>query len=210
MHSTFRIPMGSSQFSGVIAANTILRPETLVRAYGQGLFPMVHDDGDLYWHDPDPRAVFPLDRIRPNARLRSYIRTHGYRCTIDARFEDVMRACADRESTWITEEMVSAYTQLHTLGRARSVEVWQGDSLIGGIYGVSMGAAFFGESMFSHADNASKAAFHHLAAYLREREFLLFDSQYINDHTRSLGAIEIPRHEFRSLLALAVESPDLF
>lgn len=171
---------------------------------------MVHDDGDLYWHDPDPRAVFPLDRTRPNARLRSFIRSHDYRCTIDSCFVRVMRACADRENTWITEDMVAAYTGLHHLGKAHSVETWQGETLIGGIYGVSIGAVFFGESMFSHADNASKAAFHHLAEHLRRQGFILFDSQYINDHTRSLGAIEIPRDAFRSLLALAVESPDLF
>lgn len=171
---------------------------------------MVHDDGELYWHDPDPRAVFRLDRTRPNSRLRSYIRSHGYRCTKDSCFERVMRACADRESTWINEEMVAAYTGMHRQGKAHSVETWQGDALIGGIYGVSIGAAFFGESMFSHADNASKAAFHHLAEHLRRQGYILFDSQYINDHTRSLGAIEIPRDAFRSLLALAVESPDLF
>lgn len=179
-------------------------------AYRLGRFPMVHDDGELYWHDPDQRAVFLLDRTRPNARLRSYIRTHGYHCTMDRCFERVMRACAERESTWINEDMIAAYTALHRSGNARSVETWQAGRLIGGIYGVSIGAAFFGESMFSHADNASKAAFHHLAEHLREQGFILFDSQYINDHTRSLGAIEIPRDAFRSLLALAVESPDLF
>ncbi len=179
-------------------------------AYRLGRFPMVHDDGELYWHDPDQRAVFLLDRTRPNARLRSYIRTHGYHCTMDRCFERVMRACAERESTWINEDMIAAYTALHRSGKARSVETWQAGRLIGGIYGVSIGAAFFGESMFSHADNASKAAFHHLVTHLRTRGFLLFDSQYINSHTRSLGAIELPRTEFRSLLALAVESPDLF
>lgn len=171
---------------------------------------MVHEDGELYWHDPDPRAVFPLDRLRPNARLRTFIRSHGYRFTVDACFADVMRACADRESTWISESMVAAYVELHRSGHAHSVETWQENTLVGGIYGVSIGAAFFGESMFSRASNASKAAFHHLAGHLRDRGFILFDSQYINDHTRSLGAIGSPRESFRSLLALAVESPDLF
>ena len=171
---------------------------------------MVHEDGELYWHDPDPRAVFPLGRLHPNARLRSFIRAHDYRCTIDVGFEDVMRACADRDSTWITEEMIAAYLDLHRSGHAHSVETWQGEALIGGIYGVSIGAAFFGESMFSRASNASKTAFHHLAGHLRAQGFVLFDSQYINTHTRALGAIEIPRDAFRSLLALAVESPDLF
>ena len=199
-----------SQISGVRATSSLLSPDVLDRAYRRGIFPMTHDDGELYWHDPDPRAVFPLERTRPNARLRSFIRSHGYRCTMDRCFEEVMRACADRDSTWITEEMIAAYTALHRQGAAHSVETWRSGKLIGGIYGVSIGAAFFGESMFSHADNASKAAFHHLTAHLRDRGFLLFDSQYINDHTRSLGAIEMPRDAFRSLLALAVESPDLF
>ena len=182
----------------------------LLRAYGQGIFPMVHDDGDTYWHDPDPRAVFLLDRVRPNARLRSFVRSRDYRCTIDNRFEEVMRACADRESTWITEDLIGAYTELHNQGKAHSVETWQGDALIGGIYGVSIGAAFFGESMFSREANASKAAFYHLVEHLRQQGFIVFDSQYANDHTRKLGALEVPRSEFRSLLALAVESPDLF
>lgn len=171
---------------------------------------MAHEDGELHWHDPDPRAIFPIERVRANARLRSYIRTHDYRCTIDRSFEDVMRACADRESTWITAEMIEAYSALHRQGRAHSVETWQQDTLIGGIYGISIGAAFFGESMFSRATNASKAAFHHLVEHLRSREIVLFDTQYINAHTRTLGAVEIPRHSFRSLLAVAVESPDLF
>ena len=171
---------------------------------------MAHKDGDLYWHDPDPRAVFPLDQLRPNARLRSFSRSHRFRFTMDTRFEEVMRGCADRESTWITPEMIATYSRLHRAGHAHSVETWQDDALIGGIYGVSIGAAFFGESMFSRQPNASKAAFHHLASHLLDRGFVLFDSQYINPHTRSLGAVEIPRSAFRSLLALAVESADLF
>lgn len=166
---------------------------------------MAHEDGVLFWHDPDPRAVFPLGDIRPNARsLRAY-RQAGFTYTPDLHFEEVMRACAEnRNSTWITEEMIGAYVDLHEAGYAHSVEVWQNNALVGGIYGVAIGGAFFGESMFSRVTNASKAAFHELVRLLKERGFTLFDSQYINDHTRSLGAVEIPRHEFRKALRIAI------
>jgi leucyl/phenylalanyl-tRNA---protein transferase len=172
----------------------------LIDAYSSGLFPMMHEDGELRWHDPDPRAIFPLDRIAPNARLRTFIRSNGYRFTFDGCFEQVMRTCADRERTWISEEMVQAYTALHLAGHAHSAEAWQGDALVGGVYGVSIGAAFFGESMFSRKSNGGKAAFFRLSDHLRSAGFTLFDTQYINDHTRSLGAIEIARTEFHALL----------
>lgn len=185
-------------------------PEKLLGAYAQGIFPMAHHDGALYWHDPDPRAIFPLQDIRPNARFRRFMRSEGHRCTIDQAFTAVMEACADRPTTWITPEMVEVYTDLHHRGHAHSVETWQDDLLIGGIYGVSIGSAFFGESMFSRATNASRTAFHFLAAHLRERGFTLFDTQYINDHTRMLGAITIPRVHFRMLLADAVRRDNAF
>lgn len=162
------------------------------------------DGVQLHVHDPDPRAIFDLHSLRPNTRLQRYFRSHGYGCTENRCFEDVMRACADRPEQWIDEDMVQAYTGLHHLGHARSVETWQGGGLIGGIYGVQLGRAFFGESMFSRKPNASKAAFFHLAEQLRAEGYLLFDTQYINAHTRSLGAIEIPRKEFRQRLAEAL------
>jgi leucyl/phenylalanyl-tRNA--protein transferase len=181
-----------------------LTADLLLRAYRRGWFPMAHEDGELYWHDPDPRAIFPLADLKPNARLQRAIRSAGFRVTLDQHFEDVMRACGDREETWITEEMIAAYVALHGQGHAHSVEVWQDGTLVGGLYGVSVGGAFFGESMFSRVPNASKAAFHHLAGHLRQRGFTLFDSQYINDHTASLGAIEVPREIFRTMLAQAL------
>lgn len=182
----------------------MLSAHLLLSAYAQGIFPMVHEDGELHWHDPDPRAIIPVRNIAPNGRLRRYIRSHGYHCTVDRCFTTVMRHCADREETWIDERMIQAYSDLHLLGHAHSVECWQGDDLIGGIYGVSIGTAFFGESMFSLANNASTAAFHSLIARSRDNGLTLFDTQYINDHTRRLGAIEIPRAEFRRVLARAV------
>lgn len=186
---------------------TALTVGVLLRMYGRGFFPMAHDDGGLYWHDPDPRAIIPLEGSGPNARLRSYIRSHGYTCTLNSRFEEVMRACADRPERWINEEMIIAYTELHRAGFAISAETWLQDELIGGIYGVAIGRAFFGESMFSRKSNASKAAFHHLVAHLRDRGFILFDTQYINPHTRSLGAIEVSRAAFKRMLMAALDAP---
>lgn len=183
-----------------------LGPELLLAGYSRGIFPMVHDDGEVHWHDPDPRAVIPLDANGANRRLMRYARANHFDHSHDRCFEQVMRACADRDETWIDEQMVQAYTALHRLGFAHSVECWQNGTLIGGIYGVSIGAVFFGESMFSRANNASTWAFHHLLRTLKERGYRLFDTQYINDHTRRLGAMEIPRALFRTLLedALAV------
>ena len=180
-----------------------LTAHLLRQLYTRGMFPMAHD-GALYVHDPDPRAIFPLLPLRPNARSRRYFRSHGYTCTMHTAFAEVMRACADRPDQWISEEMVEAYTALHRMGHATSVEVWQEGDLVGGLYGVKLGRAFFGESMFSRKPNAGKAAFYHIADHLRANDYTLFDTQYINEHTRSLGAVEVPREEFRRLLAEAV------
>jgi leucyl/phenylalanyl-tRNA--protein transferase len=165
---------------------------------------MSHGEEGIFLHDPDPRAIFPLADLRPNARARRAFRSAGYRFTHDQRFEAVIRACADREDTWMTEDLLQGYVDLHRIGRAHSVEVWQGDALVGGLYGVSIGGAFFAESMFSRVSNASKAAFHHLVDHLRGKGFGLLDSQYINDHTASLGALEVPRDRFRTMLAEAM------
>ncbi|HQV38018.1 MAG: leucyl/phenylalanyl-tRNA--protein transferase [Flavobacteriales bacterium] len=188
-----------------------LTADLLLAAYKQGFFPMGDELGELEWHSPDPRAVFPLEAIRPNARFLRFLRNSGLNCTRDTGFEKVMRYCATAHGdTWITEEMIAAYTALHRIGHAHSVETWEGDKLVGGTYGVSIGAAFFGESMFSLVPNASKAAFHHLADHLRAHGFTLFDSQYLNDHTASLGAIEIPRPDFLELLKDALQRPCTF
>lgn len=186
-------------------------PDLLLEAYGEGFFPMGDARGELEWHSPDPRAVFPLEAVRPNGRLRRWIRNSGLHGTVDARFVDVMRQCATvHGDTWITEGMIAAYTALHRIGHAHSVETWDGPRLVGGIYGVSIGAAFFGESMFSLVPNASKTAFHHLAEHLRQRGFMLFDTQYLNVHTASLGAVEIARADFMYLLAKAIGRPTAF
>ena len=188
-----------------------LTTDLLLAAYAEGFFPMGNEEGRLEWHNPDPRAVFPLEDLKPNGRFRRFLRNSGLRCTIDAGFEVVMRHCATAHGdSWITEEMIEAYTALHRMGHAHSVETWEGDALVGGIYGVTIGAAFFGESMFSLVPNASKAAFFHLAEHLRECGFTLFDSQYLNDHTASLGAIEIIQPDFLERLEDAIHRKNSF
>lgn len=182
-----------------------LSVEMLLEAYASGRFPMMHEDGLLYWHDPDPRAVFDLGSLQPNTRQQRFYRNNGYGVTMNKAFETVIKACADREPAWINEEMIQAYVEMNQLGHALSVETWERGELIGGIYGVSLGRAFFGESMFSRKTNASKAAFFHLAEYLRTEGFSIFDTQYLNDHTASLGATEIQRSVFRSQLKKALK-----
>lgn len=171
-------------------------------AYRAGIFPMVGHSGSIEWHRPEPRAIFDLDRIpapdRPTRRLLERATV-----TMDTAFEEVMRRCAARDETWIDERMIAAYTQLHREGHARSLEVRLNHELVGGIYGVSLGAAFFGESLFG-TNNAGKAAFHALVMRLRAGGFLLFDTQYINDFTRSLGAFEIDAWAFDHRLRQAL------
>lgn len=188
-----------------VPAPDALTPQLLLAAYSQGYFPMGEEDGSIAWHHPDPRAIFPMDSIVPNARFARMLRASGMRCTLDEAFPLVMERCATvHGSPWITPEMVVAYTSLHRMGHAHSVETWLNDELVGGIYGVCIGGAFFGESMFSLRANASKAGFHHLVMHLRRNDFLLFDTQYINAHTASLGAVEIPRAVFLERLSQAI------
>lgn len=189
----------------------VLSPALLLSAYGKGFFPMADHEGHIQWHNPDPRAIFPLEHIRPNRRLDRFLRSAGFTMRIDTAFHSVMECCATvHGDSWISPAMVEVYTGLHRAGHAHSVETWLGEDLVGGIYGVSIGAAFFGESMFSLQANASKAAFHHLADHLRQRGFQLFDTQYANAHTTSLGAVEIPRQAFLGSLAKAVAAPVAF
>ncbi len=173
-------------------------------AYSSGRFPMCHEDGELYWHDPDPRAVFPLAAIRPNDRLQRLIRSGRFTVTRDTAFQAVIRACADRDETWIDVRIIASFQALYNAGHAHSIEVWRADELVGGIYGLALRGAFFGESMFSRESNAGKVAFYELARHLNERGYVLFDSQYINPFTAQLGAVEIPKRLFRVHLAEAM------
>ena len=182
----------------------------LLSAYRRGVFPMCHEDGMIYWHDPDPRAVFRLDELQPNARLRRLLRSGHFTFTRDQAFAAVIEACADREETWLDRRMIDSYIAMHRAGHAHSVEAWQDGELVGGVYGVAIGGAFFAESMFHRVSNAGKAALHVLAEHLRKRGYTLLDTQYINDFTVQLGAVEVPRRTFQRTLAQALRSPVTF
>ena len=182
-------------------------PQLLLTAYAQGIFPMADADGAIQWYAPDPRAIFPLEAIEPNARFRRFLRNSELNCTVDQAFDEVIGHCATvHGESWIDSRIMQAYSALHQMGHAHSVETWHGDQLVGGLYG----GAFFGESMFSLVPNGSKAAFYHLVEHLKVRGFLLFDTQFLNDHTAILGAIEVPGAEFSTMLAKALISPISF
>jgi len=187
-----------------------LSPELLERAYCTSFFPMADEYGNIGWHSPDPRAVFPLDTMRTPKSLRKIIESGVFTVTVNTAFMDVMRACSRRdrvtpEEVWISDEIMDAYGELHHRGHAHSVETWHDRRLVGGLYGVSFGGVFFGESMFSHVSNASKVAFAFLVNRLRERGYGLLDSQYANAYTLQLGAREVSRDRYLALLARALE-----
>jgi leucyl/phenylalanyl-tRNA--protein transferase len=182
-----------------------LTPQLLLQAYQVGLFPMSEgrDDPEVFWVDPKMRGVFLLDQFHISRSLARRIRSGDFRVTFDTAFEDVMRGCADRPETWINDTIFVLYGALFERGQAHSVEVWEGDELIGGVYGVSIGAAFFGESMFSRRTDASKIALAYLVDRLRTGGYLLFDTQFVTPHLESLGAIEIPRSDYHRQVAEA-------
>jgi leucyl/phenylalanyl-tRNA---protein transferase len=187
-------------------AMTVLTPELLVRAYCSGVFPMADSrNGRISWYAPDPRAIFPLDGFHIPRSLARTIRRGAYEVRVDTAFDEVMMGCAAREETWISTEVFSAYTTLHRLGLAHSVEAWYEGKLAGGLYGVALGGAFFGESMFSHRTDASKVALVALVERLRARGYTLLDTQWVTDHLARFGAIEIPRAEYERRLAAALQ-----
>jgi leucyl/phenylalanyl-tRNA--protein transferase len=196
---------------GLLAIGGDLSPERLLLAYRSGIFPWFEEGLPVLWWSPHPRAILELDQLRVSRRLMRTIRQNKFRISIDHCFQDVMRSCGQRdEGTWITDTMVEAYCELHRLGFAHSVEAWLGNELAGGIYGVSIGGFFAGESMFYRHRDASKIALFHLTEQLAGAGFLLFDLQILNDHTDSLGAVEISRTEYLSRLARAIEAPVRF
>ncbi len=198
---------------GLVAVGGSLNPETLLRAYRSGVFPWSSDPAITWW-SPDPRAIFDLGTFRPHRSLRKTIRQNSWRFTTDHDFEGVMRACAaptpSRPSTWITEDFVSAYVELAARGQAHSVEIWEGSEIVGGLYGVTLGGFFGGESMFHRRTDASKAAVAFLVDHLRTRGFALLDAQVPNPHLASLGATEIPRTEYLRRLKAALARPATF
>jgi leucyl/phenylalanyl-tRNA--protein transferase len=189
-----------------------LDPALVVRAYRQGLFPMAMEDGSIGWFSPDPRGIIPLDAFHIPSRLARVIRRGRFEVAIDRAFEEVMRACAEREDegTWISEEIVQCYVALHRLGLAHSVETWREGRLVGGLYGVHIGSAFFGESMFHRETDASKVALAALVDRLRRRNFSLLDVQWVNPHLKQFGAVEVGREAYLRLLKTAVAREAVF
>ena len=196
---------------GLVGVGGDLSPTRLLEAYRRGIFPWFDETTPILWWSPDPRAIFELDGLHVSRRLARTLRSGRFTTTVDAAFGEVIRGCADRpgQGIWITPDMIDAYTTLHRLGWAHSVEAWRDGELAGGVYGVAVGGLFAGESMFTRIRDGSKAALVHLVQRLRERGFRLFDVQYLNDHTARLGAVEIPRREYlarlRTALACKVE-----
>lgn len=185
-----------------------LTPELLLHGYSIGIFPMAEhrDDPELFWVDPKFRGIFPLDGFHISRSLARRIRNCGFDVTINQDFAGVVDACADRADTWINPVLRDLYLQLHDKGHAHSLEVWDGRKLVGGVYGVVLGAAFFGESMFSRRTDASKIALAFLTDRLRQTGFQLFDTQFLTAHLASLGAIEIPRGQYRKALDEAINA----
>ena len=185
-----------------------ITPETLLMAYASGVFPMAdtRDDPEIFWVDPRHRGILPLDGFRMSRSLSKTIGRASFLVTLNEDFDGVLDGCADRAETWINAEIAALYRELHRSGFAHSLEVWsdRGQTLAGGVYGVALGSAFFGESMFSRRRDASKIALAHMVALLRRQGFTLFDTQFVTDHLASLGGIEIPRARYRAKLAEAL------
>lgn len=201
--------------NGLLAASAHVTVERLLEAYAHGIFPWYSDGQPVLWWSPDPRMVLPLDEVRVSRSLRRTIRAarrdSRWRVTLDACFERVMRECAapreGQDGTWITEEILAAYCALHRIGSAHSVEVWNGQALVGGLYGVSIGRMFYGESMFARQPDASKAALVSLVVLLRNQGFSVIDCQQSTRHLASLGAREVPRAEFLERIGELVRQP---
>ena len=186
-----------------------LTAEDLVYGYMNGIFPMADTDGTLYWYSPDPRAIIPIETYKSPKSLRPLINKNIFEVRINTNFEGVVRNCATARKgdaeTWISEEIIEAYSELHKSGLAYSVETYMDNRLVGGLYGVSIGGAFFGESMFYIVPNASKVAFHYLMEILKYQGYELLDTQFINDNVKRFGAIEISRGEYVKVLKNSLE-----
>ncbi len=184
--------------------------ELLLEAYRLGVFPMAMDEGEIRWFSPEPRTILPLDAFHAPHGLKRERRRQAIEIRINTRFVEVMRGCAARADTWINDEIIESYTRLHKLGSAHSVEAWSANELVGGLYGVAIGGAFFGESMFHRTTGASKIALWALVERLRERRFTLLDTQWLTPHLEQFGAREIPRHLYLHLLDAAIDLPRTF
>jgi len=193
-----------------------LTPELLLRAYAYGVFPMAEsrEDPELYWFDPERRGILPLESFHIPRKLRRTVRRGAFQVTSNQAFREIMEACRapapDRPESWINDRIIDLYCELHAAGHAHSIETWVGDELAGGLYGVSLGAAFFGESMFSRVTDASKVALVHLVARLALGGFRLLDTQFVTSHLSQFGATEIPRSVYKARLQEAIHKPAVF
>lgn len=182
-----------------------IRPAILIAAYRGGMFPMAMDNrGEIGWFSPDPRGVIPLDEFHIPHGLKRTLRKEPFEIRVNTAFKEVMEGCADRKTTWISKEIMTSYEKLFELGYAHSVEAWRDGELCGGLYGIAIGGAFFGESMFSRESDASKVALVSLVKRLKERRFQLLDTQWTTDHLSRFGCREIPRYEYIRQLNLAL------
>lgn len=192
----------------------MLLADDLINGYLNGIFPMADADGSLYWYSPDPRAIIPIQSYKPSKSLRPILNQQKFEVKINSNFLEVIKACSKPRfadpDTWISEEIIEAYNELHKLGFAISIETYIKEKLVGGLYGVVLGRAFFGESMFHLVPNASKVAFHYLMVFLQENNFQLLDTQFINDNVKRFGAIEIPKTEYKKLLKEAVAELEIY
>lgn len=203
-------PPHLAEEGGLLAVGGDLSEERLLLAYSSGIFPWYSDDEPILWWSPDPRLVLYPNELNVSGSLRKVLKKQAFRVTLDTAFEQVITACASlRESTWIIDEMIQAYCRLHESGYAHSVEVWQEDELAGGLYGISLGRCFFGESMFSRRSNASKVALYHLVEHVKPLHFDLIDCQVTSEHLLSLGAREIPRRQFLAEVKQSLKSHTL-
>jgi leucyl/phenylalanyl-tRNA--protein transferase len=192
-----------------------ITPDVLLRAYSIGLFPMAEsaDDPEIFWVEPEMRGIIPLDGFHISKSLAKTVRKSPFEIRFDTAFETVMAMCAqsapDRPSTWINSTIRKLYGELHRMGHAHSVEAFYGDELVGGLYGVSLGSAFFGESMFSRRTDASKICLVHLVERLKGNGFRLLDTQFTTDHLKTFGAVDIPKDDYIGMLRAAVDGPHL-
>ena len=182
----------------------LLPPDLLLQAYSQGMFPMAMESGELGWFSPDPRGIIPIEEFHVPHGMKRLLRDNPFEIRINTAFTTVMRGCAERETTWINETILRSYVRLHELGFAHSVETWQCHQLLGVLYGVSIGGAFFGESMFGRVSGASKCALYALIQRLRAKGFTLLDTQWVTDHLRMFGSHEIPRADYMTRLRRAL------
>jgi leucyl/phenylalanyl-tRNA--protein transferase len=178
----------------------LLKPGNMLRLYASGAFPMADDEGRISWFMPEIRTIIPLDNYNIPRSLKTFLKKNNFEIRFDTNYLSVIRGCASREKTWISEELIEAYRRLHKKGHVHSVETWEGGKLVGGLYGVTFRGAFYGESMFSTVPQASKAALLKLIEHLKLKDFVLLDVQYMTSHLKMFGAVEIDFEEYNKLL----------